>query len=65
MDRWNYFVFTGDLHHKTRLKEEDKITTEYLNELGRSGWELVNAVKTLSNALLSDEYTFFLKRKLD
>jgi len=65
MEKWEYYIFTSDLHKLTMFKKGEKTAQDYLNELGRDGWELVNAIKTLSNALLSDEYTFFLKRKLD
>ena len=65
MDRWEYYVFSGDLHGNTNVKQQKMTTQEYLNQLGREGWEMVNAVKTLSNALLSDEYTFFFKRRLE
>lgn len=64
MDKWEYYVFSYDLHAKTIFKQGGKTTQDYLNDLGREGWELVNAIKTLSNALFSDEYTFFFKRKI-
>ena len=65
MDRGEYSVFSGDLHGNTNVKQQNVTTQEYLTQLGREGWEMVSVVKTLSNALLSDEYTFFLKRRLD
>lgn len=64
MDRWEYYVLSADLHGKSMFKEDRKTTLDILRDLGREGWELVNAIKTMSNALLSDEYTFFFKRRI-
>ncbi len=64
MDRWEYTIFSGNLNQTGIFGRGQNTAQEHLNELGRQGWELVNAVKTLSNALLSDEYTFFLKRRI-
>ncbi|MEN6571208.1 MAG: DUF4177 domain-containing protein [Anaerolineaceae bacterium] len=64
MDRWEYTIFSGNLNQAGIFGRGQNTAQEHLNELGRQGWELVNAVKTLSNALLSDEYTFFLKRRI-
>jgi len=63
MDRWEYYIFSGELNKEIKFKDGKVNTKEYLDELGENSWELVNLIKNLSDNAFSDTFTFIFKRK--
>ena len=46
MAKWEYRLESAILYGEPRLPETPRMTTEWLNELGEHGWELLRITRT-------------------
>ncbi len=65
MQKWEYRSIYADLPGKIEFDDKTKKDTQqYLNDLGREGWELVAVIKILADSAFSNAYRFFFKRAI-
>jgi hypothetical protein len=65
MQTWEYYSIEANLPGQITFKDKTKKDTEqYLNDLGKIGWELVSATRTVTTTVHSSRYRFFFKRPI-